>query len=352
MNYYTRSTIIAPLTRIRRERLLPSGGTVFAKVGQEVSPVQAVARMPLKMDFQIVPVCKLLGISPDELAKHILVSKGDAVSQGDPLVAKRGLGRKAFVSPVEGTVYAVVNGRIIFRQVSDFVELRALVHGRVVNRVANRGIVLEINGSRIQAVWDSGKEGFGAIHVAAKTAVAPLTTNQLKEEITNRVLVTGKITQAETLETAQRAGVSGLIAGSITADLIPAARAVNYPVFAANGIGEQGMTPQIFQLLQESEARDVALFNSPPNHSGVRPEIIIPLEAVPGEDLPPVGRPLAPGQTVRILRPPFENRVGVVAHLHKHSQTTSIGIKAYGADIKLPDGRLVFAPIANLDAII
>lgn len=352
MNYYTRSTIITPLTRIRRERLLPGGGEVIAKIGQEVAPTLIVARMAGKMNFEIVPVCKLLGITQEELSKRLLVRRGDAIKLGTPLVGKAGFGRKGFVSPVDGVLYAIVNGRLVFQQAAQYIELRALAKGRVVNRVANRGVVLEINGSQIQAVWDSGKEGFGVIHTTGATAVAPLTSAQLEDEVNNRILVTGIITQADVLKQAEQAGISGLIAGSIAAHLLPAARAADYPIFVTDGFGEQGMKPQIFQLMQQSEARDVALFKSPPNQSGIRPEIIIPLEAVPGEELLPAGRPLAVGQPVRIMRQPFDNQTGVVVNLRQRTQITPIGSRAYGADVELSDGQVVFTPFANLDAII
>ncbi len=352
MDLLTHSTIVSPLTRIRQERLLPGKGEVLAKIGQVMSPVQVVARTPMKLNFQVVPVCKLMRISPEDLAKYLLINKGDVVEKGTPLVRKRGVGRKEFVSPVDGTLYDVVHGRLVFQQVSGFVALRALARSRVVNRIADRGVILEINGSRIQAIWDSGKEGFGTIHVAADTAVTPFSHQQLEGDISNRILITGKINQADILEQANHAQISGLITGSITADLLPAARSVNYPIFVTDGIGDQGMTEPIFQLLQQSEARDIALFCSPPDMPGRRPEIIIPLEAVPGETLPQVGQPLAPGQTVRILRPPFNNQVGVVVHLHNRTRMTPVGARAYGADVQLPDGHVIFVPVANLDAIV
>lgn len=352
MQFLSHSTIVSPLTRIRRERLLPNDGDVIAKIGQEVSPVQVLARSPLKVTFEVVPVCQQLRISPEKLAELLAVQVGSMVEAGDVLVKKRGFGSKAYLSPVNGVLHSVVNGRLVFSQVAEFVELRALARSRVVNRIANRGVLLEINGSRIQAVWDSGKEGFGTVHVAGETAVTPFTADPINTELSDNVLVTGKITEAEPLEQAQRSGISGLIAGSITADLLPIAQAMNYPIFITGGIGEQGMSEPIFQLLQKSEARHIALFSSPPNLAGQRPEIIIPLEAVPGEDLPPAGQPLTAGQTVRILQKPYYNQVGIVTQLHQSKRIMETGSSVYGADVKLTDEQTVFVPIVNLDAII
>lgn len=352
MGFLTRSTIISPLTSIRRERILPDVGTIVAKIGQEVSPVQVVARAPLKMNFQVVPAGKMLGLSPAELADSLLINIGMMVDQGTPLVKKSGLGRKPFISPVDGTLYDVANGNLVFRQVSDFVELRALARGRVVNHLGNRGVVLEINGSRIQAIWDSGKEGYGTIHVAVETAVTPFTGSQIYADVAKQVLVTGIINNAEALEQAERAAVNGLIAGSITADLLPLAKSVSFPVFITNGIGTQGMAQPIFDLLQKSEAREVALFMPPRDQPGARSEIIIPLEVVSKDTLPPADRPLAVDQIVRIVRPPYANQTGIVKQIFHKKQLTAIGTRVHGAEIRLADGTAVFVPITNLEAII
>lgn len=352
MDFLTRSTIVSPLTLIRRERLLPDLGTIVAKIGQEVSPVQVVARAPLQMNFEVVPAAKKLGMSPDELANSLLVNIGMTVDQGTPLVRRKGRGRQPFASPVDGTLYDVSNGNLVFRQVSEFVELRALARGRVVNHLGNRGVVMEINGSRIQAVWDSGKEGFGTIHVAVETAVTPFVGSQIYADVAKQVLVTGVVNTAEALDQAERSGISGLIAGSITADLLPLARSVSFPVFITNGIGRQGMAQPIFDLMQKSEAREVALFTPPPNQTGIRPEIIIPLEAVSKDTLPPADQTLAVDQPVRIVRPPHENQMGVVAHIYDKKRLTSIGTRVYGVDVKLADGTVTFVPITNLEAII
>lgn len=353
MDFLTRSTIVSPLTLIRRERLLPDLGTIVAKIGQEVSPVQVVARAPLQMNFEVVPAAKKLGLSPDELVDSLLVNIGMTVDQGTPLVSRRkGRGRQSFVSPLDGTLYDVSNGNLVFRQVSEFVELRALARGRVVNHLGNRGVVMEINGSRIQAVWDSGKEGYGTIHVAVETAFTPFVGSQIYADVAKQVLVTGVVNNAEALEQAERAAISGLIAGSITADLLPLAQTVSFPIFITNGIGRQGMAQPIFDLMQKSEAREVALFTPPPNQSGLRPEIIIPLEAVSKDTLPPTDQPLAVDQPVRIVRPPHENQIGAVAHIYDKKRLTSIGTRVYGVDVKLADGTTTFVPITNLEAII
>ena len=177
--------------------------------------------------------------------------------------------------------------------------------------------MLEINGSRIQAIWDSGKEGYGTIHVAARKPTSSFTSNQIYADVAKQVLVVGVINDGEALQQAERGDINGLIAGSITADLIPLAQSLNFPIFITNGIGQEGMAQPIFDLMLKSEAREVALFTAPHGQSGGRPEIVIPLEAVSKDTVPPADRPLAVGHVVRIIRSPHANQTGTVVHIYQ-----------------------------------
>jgi hypothetical protein len=67
---------------------------------------------------------------------------------------------------------------------------------------------------------------------------------------------------------------------------------------------------------------------------------------------PPEYQPLAIDHMVRILRAPYTGQTGQVMRLNHYRKRTETGIVAYGADVKLTDGNVVFVPYANLDTII
>jgi hypothetical protein len=353
MQRFTRTTVVEPATKIRQERLLPTKGEVVVRVGQQVSPVQVVARAPQDTDFYVLPASDLLQIPPDQLSEHLLVDAGSTLEQGTPLVHKQSLlGRKNLVSPVEGILYEVRNGRLILQQISDWIELRAMVQGRIVSQVLNRGVVIEVSGSLIQAVWGSGKEGYGKIKVVTETADMPFTAEHVSGEVLDHAIVVGRVTELSALKAAEENDVRGLIAGSMPTALCQRARAFSFPIILTDGIGNQGMATPIFQLLRESEKREATLFARPPDRSGRRPEIVIPLAASGATEPPPSRQPLAIGQTVRVLRPPYASQVGKIVKLYTHLQPTPINTRSHGAKVKLTDGQVVFVPYANLDAII
>jgi hypothetical protein len=111
------------------------------------------------------------------------------------------------------------------------------------------------------------------------------------------------------------------------------------------------MAEPIFKMLQESDSREVTLFGGDQASEYRRPEIIILQSAIPTVDSDRTPEPIRVGQSVRILRPPYSSQVAEVVRLYARAQMTLVGTKAHGADVELTDGRIVFVPYANLDAM-
>lgn len=352
MKTLTRSTIIQPYTKLRRERMLPEPGEIVVSPGQEVSPVQVVARTRRATQLRIVPASELWHISPAEVESYLTLDEGTPVEVGDLLLEKKQLlGKKQLESPVEGVFFGLNNGRLILQQY-EWYELRALVQARVVNAIPKRGIVLEISGAQIQGVWGSGQEGYGRLRLLASRAGQILAPDEISN-VENGIVVAGVISNPEILHMLQRAGASGLIAGSITASVLKKATGAPLPIIVTDSIGQGGFAPPVFDMLRDYAGANTALFARQPDYWGNRPEIIISHDKTWGEPASP--NPLQSvslGQRVRILRSPHQSQVGEVIHLYQRPQETAIGTKANGADVRLADGSVLFVPFANLDTII
>ena len=350
MKEFYRATIIQTQTKIRRDRILPKGGEIVVRVGQEVSPIQVVARTTMASDFAILSAAEKLGVASDELGEYLRVEKGEPVESGTVLASrKRLLGERQVVSPVDGIFFDMVNGRIAIQPTSDWLELRALVAGRIVSYIGNRGVTIETSGSLIQAAWGSGNEGVGRLKLVSNTADAMLTPDQLSVDVTGQVLAIGCLNNLELFHQAEDFGVRGLIVGSATAELCRAGEASPVPLIVTDGIGTGGMSPPIFELLQQANGRSVSLFGAYDARAGQRPEIILPQAASLGLDATTVKKTLVPGQLVRILD---AGQVGTITHIYHRLQSTTIGIKTPGVDVKLSDGQIIFVPTANLDVIV
>lgn len=349
VRHYAHSTAVEPSTTIQVERTLPNMGKIIARVGQSVSAAQIVGRTPEGSNFRVLPVAKALGIAPKDLKKYLLVKKGDRIDEGMVLVSKKGFRTHEYTSPLDGRLYDINAGRLIIQYRSGWHELRAMVSGNIVSRTQDRGVTIELTGSRIEGVWSSRREAFGKLMVLSSMGNMPLAPFQLNDDAAERVLVAGRITELKPLEMAAEIGIRGLIAGSVTSELTTAVKRLPYAVIITDGIGQQPMAQPILQLLQNAENQLTSLLGRQP-----RPEIII--AAKDGATVTPLPTPkLEPvniGQLVRILQAPHYGEVGEVVNVYDKMQLMPIGIRAYGVAVQLRTGLVVFVPYANLDVII
>ncbi len=346
---YTHSTAVQAAAMIRVERMLPSRGKVIARTGQAISPAQIIARTPERGNFRALPVAKALGISLKSFKKHLLVKKGDRIKEGMPLLRVKGFRTREYTSPLDGRLYDINNGRLIVQYRTGWIEVRAMVAGKIVSRTPERGVTIELSGSRIEGVWSTQREAFGNLKVLSHKGSMPLAPFQLNDDLADHIIATGRLTDIKPLEMAADIGIRGLIAGSITADLTSIVKRLPYAVIITDGIGHQPMAEPILQLLQNADTQLTSLLGQQP-----RPEIIIASSdgtVVTATNTPPLAIAEA-GQMVRILQAPHYGKTGKIIKIYDKMQRMPIGIMAYGAAVQLEDEQIVFVPYANLDAII
>jgi hypothetical protein len=346
------SRVVEPHVRIRVKRLLPTVGEIVTGVGQSVTPMQVVARSGKEVRYHVLPLSDQLQILPEELPRLLDLSPGTRVRQGMTLIDRKGfLGRRQqYHSPLEGEVYAVENGRLILRQTSDIDELRALVAGQVVEHIPQRGVVLETFGALIQVAWSSDHEDAGLLQMLSPRPDALFMPEQITAECQSAIIVVGYFDQPKVLQRAREVGVRGIICGSLPADLCRLATSGDLPIFVTDGIGDFGMSAPVYDILRVADGRRTALLG---RHTDVgRGQIVLQADSKTTHTPPLATDPLAPGQRVRLLRGPHLNQVGEVIRLYRLAQTTTGGIRARGADVRLASGQTLFVPYANLEAII
>ncbi|MDZ4160068.1 MAG: hypothetical protein U1B80_09800 [Anaerolineaceae bacterium] len=136
----------------------------------------------------------------------------------------------------------------------------------------------------------------------------------------------------------------------MTADLIPLAEALDFPILLLEGFGKLLPNRPAIQILRAYDKRQICLNAAPWDlHTGERPELFIPLPGT-GEQAPEVVE-LTPGKTVRVIGASVGEKVGVLEHLHPGLTLLATGLRAPAADVRLDDKRIVTVPLANLDVI-
>jgi len=352
MSILTLSTRINSYTSIQRTRLLPSMGEVLVRVGQDVNPVQVIARANARGGYYVLRAGDILGEPPEEIFRYLLVEPGAKLRKGTPILRKPGrFGRsKVFKSPVNGVLIDNRNGSLIIQATRDSFDLRAMIHGRVTSIIAGRGVVIETRGALVQAQWDSGKDGFGKLNTVVKSAKEPLNSDKISGDAHGTVLIVGWISSPDDLYRLENSGIRGVIAGSMPAKICMMAATLSFPIFLTDGIGEQAMTEPIFQILHRSENKNASLLTSRNSFKGQRSEIIIPTVSAQAES-PFRFRPLDNGDLVRVFRWDGGNQIGRVSSVDARPRYSSVGILESGAEIEFGSGDKAFIPFTNLDLI-
>lgn len=353
MEQHSRKTIVAPISRIRRQRLLPKGGEIVVKIGQDVSPLQVLARAPLNMQYHVLFAAKIFNVPPPSFQDHVLVQEGDKVEIGTPLARKKRLiGQHTFESPLEGEIAKIYSGRIVIKQATDYIELRSMVQGRVINYIGDRGVTLDIVGAQIQAMWSTGDVGYGQLRVVGDRPNRSLNLADISDDLSNQILAAGHLDSLEPVQMAIQEGAKGFVVGTMSAELASQCRTLDTTLLLTDGFGEHGMALPIFDQLQRLVDKDTTIFGRDGVNANQRAEIIVPQAGRPSLEEPEYNEPLRVGDTVRILRQPYLGQTGTIEYVFNKFHKTPSGVRVRGVNIRLQNGQTVFVPTANLDAII
>ncbi len=343
---------ILPLTTIVRERMLPVKGKVLARLNQKVSPTDVVAEASWAKEHIFLDISRTLNLSPDAADRLIRCKVGDKLAAGAVVAASRGLSPKIVKAPREGRVVAAGGGQILIESGESRLELRAGISGNVIQVTPDLGVVIQTTGALIQGVWGNGRVDTGVMTNLAEKPDTVLTPERLDVSLRGSVIIAGQVKDVETFRAAAELPVRGLILASLYPSQLPVAREVRYPIVVTDGFGSLPMNSAAYKLITTNVKREATLFAEAfDRYSGSRPEIIIPLPVSSTPSQPTDTESFAPGQTVRLRRPPAIGMIGTITALTPGLTTFPSGLRAAAADIKLENGEQLLVPLVNLEVV-
>lgn len=344
-------THILPLTSLRRARLLPTGGRVLVRAGQKVSAIDPVAESELSGEHILIDVRQALGFTrPAQAEKAIERKVGEKLQPGDVIASAGSVFRKVVRAPSEGTILSIAGGQVLIEGPKMPFQLLAGISGEVAEIIPERGAIIETSGALIQGVWGNDRIQVGMLLALARQPDDELTNNDLDVSMRGSVILAGYCSQAATLQFAAQLSLRGLILGSMSADLIPLARRLEFPLILLEGFGKIPVNSVAYNILATNEKRDVCLNAAMWNtFSGEQPEIVIPLPA--SGELAVETDEFREGQTVRIQGAPYAGQVGVLVQTPSGLSMLPNGLRVAAAEVRLESGRQVTVPLANLDVL-
>lgn len=352
------SDVIAPvrhiltLSAIRRVRKLPVPGTITVRVHESVQAQDVVAEAEVQTRHRYIDLARGLGIPPERVVEHLRREPGDRVESGDVIAGPVGMARRTVRAPGEGQIVTLRNGKLLFQQKGRVIEVRAGFPGTVVATDGIQSVTIETTGALVQGVWGNGRQDFGVLHLIGSGPGSRLQTGELDIQLRGGVLVAGHCENPAPFNQATDLSVRGIILGSMSANLIPLAQRLPYPVVVLECFGAKPIGSAMYELLASNAGREASVEGRPPAPYEVdRPEVIIPLPANREVDLPSQVLALSPGIRVRVTREPYLGQLGVVREIMDRAVEYDSGILATSAVVDMEGGGPKTVPLANLEIV-
>lgn len=345
-------THVIPLVLIRRKRSLPVPGTITVHLNERVQPQDVVGEAEIAPQHKFIDVAQGLGVSVRDVSRYLIREKGDRVLKGDIIAGPAGFPRKSIKAPTDGRISAITNGKVLFEFRKDPFVLSAGIPGEVVATDGMLSVTLETTGALIQGVWGNNRQDFGVMRIVGTGSRDRLLTDQLDVKLRGAVLVAGICDDPAPLQHAMELSVRGIILGGLSADLVPIAMSMPYPIVVLDGFGSIPLNRAAYELLTTNRGRDAALDARPSKpYDSHRPEVIIPLPAVNPPDEPQDLIPLAPGVRVRVTRAPNASEVGSIEEVLDQVMSYPNGVLSRSARVNLEFTGSTLVPLANLEVL-
>ncbi len=343
---------ILPLTKIRRERLLPVPGKVLVRRGQKVGTNDVIAEAMLNPEHVLLNIARGLGLPEADADRHLKCRAGMQVAQGDVLAGPVGVAKRVMRAPKDGRVIVAGGGQVLLELDTPPFEVKAGMDGVVLALMGEHGAVIEAVGALIQGVWGNGRIEFGLMDAKLDSPNDEITPNTLDVSMRGSIILGGYCDDVEVLKTAASLPLRGLVLSSMDAALIPWAERMRLPVIVIEGFGRRSLNLAAFNLLSTNERREVCLNAQPWDvYTGNRPEIVIPLPHSSEPELPLEADTFKVGQNIRVISPPHLGDHGSIIDLLEGVIPMPSGISTSAAKIQLDSGEKAVLALANLEIV-
>ncbi|NPA06658.1 MAG: hypothetical protein GXO54_04555 [Chloroflexi bacterium] len=340
-----------PLGSVARARRLPRPGYLRVAQDQNVDYDTVVARTQARYQVRLLDLRRLLGTQDIKAIQRALrVRPRDRVEKGTLIaVLRRGLVPRKVYSPVRGRVLRLdAQGVLLILTKVQWYNLRAGFPGVVTNVFEPWGVTVLAHGLYLEGVWGNGRLGAGTFRVVTDQPRGALAEDDLDVDVRGQVLLAGRCDQPDLLSRLADLGVQGLVVGTLDATCVEPARRASFPVLSIDGFGDAGLNERAFQLLRDRSGTVTVLAEPWDRRLAARPALLL--------ETPPTGQrvtaapaaTLRPGQTVRLLRAPYQGELGTVLSLQPRWGRLPNGVQAWGVDVRLRSGVHVFIPVINL----
>ncbi len=367
---YTPGLKVLKGTTLQKVRQLPLKGDVHCKEGDIVKPDTVVASTKIPGNVHMVNISNLLNIEPEMVPECMLVNVDEKIEKDQILAESKGifgLFKSRAKSPIKGTLGNISNvtGQVIVSEPPIPIEVNAYTYGTVLNVIPEEGLTVETHCAMVQGIIGIGGEKQGEIFIAASSIDETLSSDKIKDDYSNKILVGGSTITLNAFKKAVDIGVSAIVVGGINyTDLsnilgytlgvaITGSEEIATTLVVTEGFGKISMSKRTYELLKSFEGNMASINGATQIRAGViRPEIIITNQNNNTTKIDDSKLAIQKDSLVRIIRDPFFGKVGKVKSLPPKLSQMESETMVRIAEIEFSEGEIHEIPRANLEMIV
>lgn len=319
---------------------------------------------PVKVDVAFELQCK-----PHEVRQYLLRQIGDEVKK-DQIFAKKGETAAFFTktarAPISGVIDEVDDrtGFVTIARPFKEVVVKAYLRGLVEEIIPERGVVVAVPAVTVNGIFGMGRETHGEIKVLVDSPDQELTPELITEDCAGKIIVGGSYATNEALKRAVEVGCKGVVCGtasylnivnSLGVQLgvgITGQEDIGTTVILMEGFGHLSMREHAFKVLKSLDGREASINGATQIRAGaIRPEVIVPFPAYPGELATPrvIDEELKVGDRVRCINDPYFGLMGEVISVPREPMKVESEAKVPVVEVRLADGRTTMVPRQNVE---
>jgi hypothetical protein len=348
--------IVSRLTPITRIYQVPphTGGQFLVGAGAKVDLRDEIARGDQPAEHILIDVAAELDRPAAEAFAMIGVEAGAVLEEGDFIAGRNPERGRRVLAPAAGQVKAVDarTACVVFAVKPAQVTLRTGVRGRVREVRAGSSMVIDGNGALVQGVWGNGRQRTAILRSQPDDGLQAILRDQIDLTYKGCILVIHEPIGPIAMDIVADQGLTGMIAPSMDATLIPAVMASPAAILLVDGFGPIPMARNVKAMLTEFEGFQATIEAQQPRFGeAFVPQMVI--NRVADDPIRPMvvdGRG-GVGVGIRVAREPYLGRAGRIIEWPPRATLLENGLEVPCVRVELDRGERAVVPLANLEMI-
>ena len=367
---YTPGLKILENTKVSKERVLPLKGDVHVKQDDKVDSKDIVASTEIPGNVQMVNIANKLNIDSKDVPDCMAVKLDEDVKKGQIIARSKGLFgffKSDAKSPIDGKLINIseITGQAIISEKPLSIEINAYISGIIKDVIKKEGVVINSIGTFVQGILGIAGETQGLMKVLSKSPSERIESNDLNEDLKDKIIVCGSYIDMDIYDKAKQIGVKGIVCGGF--DYTNISKILGKPLGVAitgteqtinliltEGFGQINMAQKTYDVLKNNDGKYVSINGATQIRAGVlRPEIFI--ESSDHKDSKVFDEKdlvISEESLIRVIREPYFGKLGKVVSLPSQLMKMDSETRVRVAEVQFDNGVKEIIPRANLEVIL